>query len=316
MTDRRLRLWPARPPRRGLALLALAFTLSLVGRASGAGWVVVLFCTVGAVLALATVWPVVTLVRARVELLTSPRDATAGSPARFSVLVGRAGSGVRLRLVVGGKKGDWRAAIGTCHGDVVAVPPRRGVVTCVTAELEAAGPLGLVTWRRRVGLELAAPLEVGPAPAAVELGEVVGLAIDATDAAARGGAGHDTVRGVRAYATGDPIRIVHWPATARWGEMMVKEMEDPTALELVIVVDLRGQADRTEAAASLAAGLARAGLNAGLAVSLLTAERGGGRAGLVKGTVQAGRRLARAVADAPPAQPPHGAPRVVWVTAT
>jgi uncharacterized protein (DUF58 family) len=128
--------------------------------------------------------------------------------------------------------------------------------------------------------------------------------------------GHDTLRGVRAYAAGDPIRIVHWPATARWGEVMVKELEDPSAVELMIVVDLRGQPDRTEAAASVAAGLARAGLNAGLAVSLLTAERAGPRAGPVDNAAQAGRRLARAVADAPPAEPPTGAPRVVRVTAT
>jgi uncharacterized protein (DUF58 family) len=192
----------------------------------------------------------------------------------------------------------------------------RAVLDLVTAELDGAGPLGLVTWRRRVGLPLAAPLEVGPTPAAVKLGDFVGLGTGVSSAAARGAIGHDTVRGVRAYATGDPIRIVHWPATARWGEVMVKEMEDPTPVELVIVVDLRGQPDRTEAAASIAAGLARAGLNAGLAVSLLTAEAGGPRAGPVSSGVHAGRRLARAVADAQPAEPPQGAPRVVRVTAT
>ena len=128
--------------------------------------------------------------------------------------------------------------------------------------------------------------------------------------------GDDTVRGVRDYATGDPIRIVHWPATARWGELMVKELEDPTAPEIVISVDLRGQPDRTEAAASLAAGLARAGLQVGLAVSLLTAETGGPRAGPVSTPVQAGRRLARAVADGAPPEPPAGVAQVVRVTAT
>jgi uncharacterized protein (DUF58 family) len=315
MTRQRVRLWPARPPRRGLALLALAAALALVGRASGAGWVVVLLCAVAAVVVLATVWPVVTLIRARVELVGSPRDATAGLPATFEVLIRRAGSGVRVRLVLGGKRGGWRAAVGTCHGDVVAVPPARGIVTWVTAELDGAGPLGLVTWRRRVALHLAAPLEVGPAPAAVGLGEFVGLGIGASNAAARDTTGHDTVRGVRAYASGDPIRIIHWPATARWGELMVKEMEDPTARELVIVVDLRGQPDRTESAASIAAGLARAGLNAGLTVSLLTAEAAGPRSGPVSSGVHAGRRLARAVADAPPPEPRHGVSSVVRVTA-
>jgi uncharacterized protein (DUF58 family) len=315
MTGRRLRLWPSRVPRRGLGLLGLAATLALVGRASGAGWVVVLLCVVATVVVMATVWPVVTLARTRVELIRTPRDATAGSVTTFEVLVRGAGSGVRLRLVVGGTKGGWRAAIGTCQGAVVAVPSARGVVTLVTAELEGAGPLGLVSWRRRIGLPLPVPLEVGPAPAAVSLGDFVAVGIGASNTAARETAGHDTVRGVRDYATGDPIRIVHWPATARWGELMVKEMEDPTALELVIVVDLRGESDRTEAAASIAAGLARAGLNASLAVSLLTAEQGGPRAGRVSSGVQAGRRLARAVADTPPAEPGPGAASVVRVTA-
>ncbi len=306
---------PARLPRRGLSLLALDVALVLVSRASGAGWVVVVLCTLAALLVVASVWPAVTLVRTRAELLASPRDATAGSPATFSVLVRRAGPGVWLRLVIGGHRGGWVAAVGTCQGDVGATPPMRGIVTRLTAELEAAGPIGLVPWSRRVGLALAVPLEVGPVPAAVQLDEFAGLGTGAADGSDRGAMGHDTMRGVRAYATGDPIRIVHWPATARWGEVMVKEMEDPTAPELVIVVDLRGRPDRTEAAASLAAGLARAGLEVGLAVSLLTAEAGGPRAGAVSSPVQAGRRLARAVADAAPAEPAQGAPKVVRVTA-
>jgi uncharacterized protein (DUF58 family) len=315
MNPGRLRLWPARLPRRGLAVLALDGALTLVGRASGAGWVVVVLCGVAAVLVVGTVWPVVTLVRTRVELLASPRDATAGAPATFSLLVRRAGSGVRLRLVVGGCAGDWAAAFGTCQGDVIAAPPKRGVLTRVTAELEAADPVGLVSWRRRIGLALAVPLEVGPVPAAVLFDESVGAGTGAADGADRGAVGHDTVRGVRAYATGDPIRIVNWPATARWGEVMVKEMEDPTAPELLIVVDLRGQPERTEAAAGIAAGLARAALQVGVAVSLLTAEADGPRGGRVSSPVHAGRRLARAVADTPPPEPPQGARKVIRVTA-
>ncbi|HLY82484.1 MAG TPA: DUF58 domain-containing protein [Acidimicrobiales bacterium] len=312
---RRLRLWPARAPRRALALLALAGAFSLIARVSGAGWVVVLLCAVAGILVLATVWPVVTLVRTRVELAGSPRDSTAGSTATFSVVVRRAGSGVRLRLVVGRRGGAWVAAVGACQGEVIASPPQRRVVGRVTAELEAAGPLGLMSWRRRVVLSLAVPLEVGPAPAQVNLDDFVGLGTGAADAQARGTSGHDTIRGVRDYATGDPIRIVHWPATARWGEVMVKELEDPTAPKVVIVVDLRGRPDRSEAAASIAAGLAGAALQAGWSVALLTAEVGGPRAGDVDSPVHVGRRLAHAVTDAPPPEPPPGSPTVVRVDA-
>jgi uncharacterized protein (DUF58 family) len=318
MKPGRLPVCPARLPRRGLALLALLGALMLVSRASGAGWVVVLLCCVASVLVMATIWPVLTLVRIRVELIAGPRDATARSPATFSVLVRGAGSGVRLRIGVdaGGDAGAWVAAFATCQGDAVAVPSTRGIVTQVTAELEAADPIGLVSWRRRFELALVVPLEVGPAPTLVQLHEFIGAGSGAANGADRCAVGHDTVRGVRAYVAGDPIRIVHWPATARWGEVMVKEMEDPAAPELVIVVDLRGRPERTESAASLAAGLARAAMELGLAVSLHTAEADGPRSGLVTGPVQAGRRLARAVADACPSEPPDEAGRVFRVTAT
>jgi uncharacterized protein (DUF58 family) len=311
-----LQIRPAGLPRRGLALLALAGLFFLVARASGAGWVVVLLCALVAVVGLATVWPVVTLLRARVALVDSPRDATARSMVSFSVRVSRAGSGVRLRLVIDDQPGEWVAAVGICQGDVVATPPRRGIVTSATAELEGAGPLGLVTWLRRVALAFPAPMEVGPVPTPTPLEEAVGIGRGAVDTFSRDGPGHDSVRGVRPYAAGDPIRLVHWPATARWGEVMVKEMEDPDAPELVIAVDLRGEPDRTEAAASVAAGLAGSGLRAGLNVSLLTAERSGPRVGPVFNVVQVGRRLARAVADAPPAEPVSAGTRTVRVTAS
>ncbi|MCB1078087.1 MAG: DUF58 domain-containing protein, partial [Verrucomicrobiae bacterium] len=34
-------------------------------------------------------------------------------------------------------------------------------------------------------------------------------------------------RGVRAYRSGDPVKSVHWPATARMGELMVREWDPP-----------------------------------------------------------------------------------------
>jgi uncharacterized protein (DUF58 family) len=265
------------------------------------------------VVVLGAVWPVVTLLRARVAIAGNQRDATAGSIATFSVAVQRAGSGVRLRLVINDEPSGWVSAMGSSEGDMVATPPARGIVTSVSVEMEGAGPLGLVPWVRRFDLVLPVPMEVGPTPAPVTAEDIAGLRADAEQAVSMG-AGHDTIKGVRPYAFGDPIRIVHWPATARWGEVMVKEFEGPDAPEVVIVVDLRGDPDRSEAAASLAAGLARAGLRAGLAVSLLTAERSGPVAGGVTSPILAGRRLARAVTDgAPPA--PDPAATVVRVTA-
>ena len=315
MTRGRQQLRLGGSSRRALGLLALVSGFYLVGRASGAGWVVVLLCALAASVVVGTVWPLITLLRVHVEVVDSPSDATAGSAVRFSVRVSRAGPGVRLRLRGAGVQCEWMGAVGTCQGEMIVTPTRRGIVAQVEGELAGAGPLGLVTWSRRQVVALPRAMEVGPAPAAVSLDEAVGIGPRAAEAILPGGTGHETMRGLRPYAVGDPVRIVHWPATARWGEVIVKELEDPAARELVIVVDLQGEPDRAEAAASLAAGLAGAGLRSGLPVSLLTAERSGPRAGSVVSAVQVGRRLARAVATAPPPEPVGTRATVIRVAA-
>jgi uncharacterized protein (DUF58 family) len=308
-----LRLGPS--SRRAFGLLALVAAFYFVGRASGAGWVVVLMCALAATVVLGAVWPLITLCRVRVEVVDSPSDATAGSTVTVTVRVSRAGSGVRLRWRDGYMTSAWVAAVGTCRGDVMVTPCRRGVMIHTTAQVECAGPLGLAAWSRRVISALPRPMEVGPAPAPVTLQDVAGIGPSPAEALLSGSAGEDTLRGVRAYAAGDPLRIVHWPATARWGEVMVKELEELATQELVVVVDLRGEPERTEEAASYAAGLAGAGLRAGLPVSLLTAEEGGSRVGRVTSVVHVGRRLARAVATAPPPEPAGAGGTVIRVAA-
>jgi uncharacterized protein (DUF58 family) len=303
-------LRPAGFPGRAVTLVGLVVAFFFVARATGAGWVVVLLCAQAALVVIGAVWPAVTVGRVRVELLNSPRDATAASLVTFGLAVSRAGGGVRIRLNVGGNTSGWLAAAGTCRGDAAVAPPHRGIVTTVTAELNGAGPLGLMPWSRRIVLSLKRPLEVGPVPASVGVDELAGLAAGADNGRSQGSPGHDSFKGIKVYAPGDPIRIVHWQATARWGELMVKEMEDPAAAELDIVVDLRGEPDRTEQAASLAAGLAGAALASGVAVRLLTAEATGPQVGAVRTPVEVGRRLARAVANAD-AAPPSPSPSAV-----
>jgi uncharacterized protein (DUF58 family) len=273
-------------------------------------------CALAATVVLGTVWPLVTLSRVGIGVVDSPGDATAGSTATVTLKVTGAGSGVRVRWRDAHVTSAWVAAVGTCQGQVMVTPHRRGVVTVMTAQVECAGPLGLAAWSRRVASVLPRAMEVGPSPAAVKLEDAEGIGPWPAEALLSGSTGDDTLRGVRPYAAGDPLRIVHWPATARWGEVMVKELEDLLTQELVVVVDLRGDPERTEEAASYAAGLADAGLRAGLPVSLLTAEEGGPRAGHVMGVVHVGRRLARAVATAPPPEPAGASGTVIRVAAT
>ena len=113
--------------------------------------------------------------------------------------------------------------------------------------------------------------------------------------------GGDTVRAERPYAAGDPARLVHWPTSARRGEIVVREYEPPPALGVAIVVDLRGP--MPEAAASLAAGVGGATLAAGGVVWCGTFEAGEPVGELVTDARDLGRRLARA-SDGPPAEAP------------
>ena len=284
--------------RRAAVLLALALAFFLIGRTTGSGWVVVLLCGLLATLASAVALPALALARVEVSAL-APRDATASQAITLELTVHRGGG---LRVRVADPPGEWLRVDGPGGGEVLVVPARRGVFDAVDVDTTSAAPLGLVRWRRRLRVRLPAPLEVGPRPFDVRL-PLAAAALTGAEDGPWSRLGEEGVRSVREYMPGDPARLVHWPSTARWGELMVKELETSDAPHLAIVVDLSGEEGAGEEAASRAAGLARAALRAGLAVTMLTAEPAGPAAGAVTGAAEAGRRLARAVAG-PPAEGP------------
>lgn len=65
--------------------------------------------------------------------------------------------------------------------------------------------------------------------------------------------------GVRPYAAGDPIRRLHWRATARLGQPVVKRFDPARERNVAIVLDLetRSEPDRLEELCIVAASLAR-----------------------------------------------------------
>ena len=294
-------LRPPVPARPTWSLLGVWLAIAAVARTTGAGWLVVVLVAVGAVVVVAAALPALGLGRVQVHA-AGPRDATAGRPVTLHVELRGTASAMKLRPLH--PPGQWMRVEPPVTGTVVVVPARRGVVERVVLDVRSAAPLGLVWWRRRLEVALERAVEVGPRPADVSLPPRLG---------GQGG-GHqerwasateaDVVRSTREYRPGDPSRLVHWPATARTGAVVVKELEAPAGAVLAIVVDLRGPDEQAvEAAASRAAGLARAALGAGVAVILLTAEAGGARVGPVATPTDAGRRLARAVAGGPPEGP-------------
>lgn len=92
------------------------------------------------------------------------------------------------------------------------------------------------------------------------------------------------VRGIRAYQVGDPVRDIHWPATARMGQAQVRQFDHTTQMKLMVILNgqrteeqwgaklMEYEEDEIEYGISLAATLCiwalRNGLMAGFAANL------------------------------------------------
>ena len=305
----------ARPTRPAWVLVLIGGALYAVSRTTGSGWLVVLLAGLLATLIAGMVLPILTLRGVTVEL-RPPTDGTAGQPLRVELTVRGHGRDVRVRAPLVGLAEVVTDAPAT--GVVAAVPPSRGVVEVVSLHVAAAGPRGLAVARRSLRVTLSRPLEIGPRPIPVDLSlpPLAGEAEEDETGCRGDGNAPELVRGARSYVVGDPLRLVHWPATARAGSLMVRELESPGHAPLTIAVDLRGPHDQAEAAAGRAAGLALAALRAGVPVTLATAEADGPVLAPVADPVSVGRRLARAVAGPPPTPAPGRGATVVRVAAS
>jgi uncharacterized protein (DUF58 family) len=308
-------LRPANLSRPALSLAAVAFALFGVARTTGSGWLIVILTGIATVVALAALLPPFGLRKVRIAV-EAPREGTVGRTAELTLDVTSGGSGGGsaarpVKLLPLGFEGPWTGVVTPARGRLPLIPLRRGVYTSMRLEVRSAAPLGLVWWRRRVEVELDRPFEVGPMPLAMRLDPPRGSEDSGTDDGRVASSLADAVKTVREYVAGDPIKLIHWPATARAGELMVKELEAPVAPVLCIAVDLRhGDDDAVEAAASRAAGLALAAITAGVPVTLLTAEAAGPRSGPVSSAGDVNRRLARAIPGGLPA-PPRGTEPIV-----
>ncbi len=87
--------------------------------------------------------------------------------------------------------------------------------------------------------------------------------------------GHDEFVSVREYKQGDSPRHIHWPISAKKGELIVREYQDILSSSLIIVLDLNkdfniGSSKETtlEYAITIASSLAIYGLDKGYSVSI------------------------------------------------
>ncbi len=133
-------------------------------------------------------------------------------------------------------------ATGTHDTYVTCTPARRGLYRWDRIELRSAQPLGLF-WCRRSHLS---PVQAWVYPQQLRLTNCPILdqlsdprSIEPATAMLRPQLSTTgSTRSLRAYRTGDPLRLVHWRSSARYGELQVRELEDyRTTKKIVIALD-------------------------------------------------------------------------------
>ena len=294
---------PILVPKAAVILELVGLALFIVARTTGAGWDIVLLCGVIAVVITGSLLPALVLSRVTVTA-TAPADATVGRPLPIE-LDGARRTHVKVQVLT--FDSDWvriDAPTTRAPGGHPAPAGRARPAAGRGGHRGAAraGPLAAAD----PGARCRRPVDVAPRREPTRCPIVVGDTQMPSELAHLATGGTELTRGVREYLDGDPIRSVHWPATARTGVVMVREYEGPRRPLVILVVDLRGP--DPELVASRAAGMADDALRAGARVELATAEVDGPRLGVVPTPLHVGRRLARAVVGAPAQGPfPAGA---------
>lgn len=156
---------------------------------------------------------------------------------------------------------------------VITVPPMyRGLIHLLLVDVAATGALGLWRSARRYRIDFDEPIPVVPRP---ELGTVrrpapLSTSFGQTERAPRG---EDLFRGVRPYVRGDERRRIHWKATARHGELMVREDDGTGIVVLQITVDPGPPGPAADAVIARASRLAQLAAADGWLVDLVTTDQ-------------------------------------------
>jgi uncharacterized protein (DUF58 family) len=287
----------------GMTLLLVVAGAQVWGR-SGSAWLWLLVIGLVAILVLDGVASFVALRRVDLVAAAGP-DAQVGRRDPIRVTVNRPVGRCLIRAT-SLADAPWVRVDAPETGALEVVPDRRGVFSAAEFEVVVRAPLGLVAVARRVLVTLPAPVWVAPAPDDTVARPAVHQVLDPERPGARA---DDLPRGVREYVPGDPRRQVHWPATARLGQLMVRDLAAATSAEVEFVVDLgraAGPAAEYYASAAMAVGLDL--MRHGYRVTLATRE------GVeVRGPVVDETALGRRLAAAEPGDPVLGSARAVRV---
>lgn len=288
------RAWTVRPTAAGLgAVVVTALVVATSSSAQDPVLAGIVWVSLAVITAIGWVWPVLAAAGLRAEIVDSPTDGRVGRPATARLRITSRLPLPSVDVTLGG--GEVERVAPRPDPEPATVPTtRRGVVRAIEAEVTVDGPLGLVRTHRRLRLDLPRPLHIGPDPAEVSWRREAGIDRHEDQIGAGAGAGSDVVRSVRPYRSGDPAHLVHWPSSARAGELIVRELEPPQREALVVVVHLVERSEAAEQAVSRAAGIVLDALRDGVAVVLCTSDGARPIVAEVTSPLHLNRRLAAA----------------------
>lgn len=204
-----------------------------------------------AALAVGAAWPWISLFGLVGELSFAASRAREGVPTTARLIVRNRAFWDAWGLSVCGAEGMWTPGLAlaasrrTTEAAWPVVFDRRGVHPEAAPRLSCGFPFGLVKASRPLRatgrvVVWPATFPVGAIPEAAGSRESDGLAF-----APRAGTMGDLI-GVRPYRRGDSIRRVHWPQSARYGTLIVCELESRATPEVQVVIDVHPDAHAGE----------------------------------------------------------------------
>ena len=271
-----------------------------LGALTPVGWAVIVAMLAGTVAALAFGWleGFIVAVMGLVALVVAGASVASPSPLSVSLRMkndrivagqvavgrvrvvnesGRRSGSTLVEVTIGRGSGEFLvppiSGNGTWNESFSVMTKRRGVINVGPARTVRMDGLGLL---RRVR-SWDDPILVHVHPPTVRFSfDATGMQMDVEGVASEKLTSSDvSFHALRDYEPGDDRRAVHWPSTARFGRLIVRQFEETHRSHHMVLLDTRVDAwDRRsfETAVSVAASLALAGSGEARTVSMHTAD--------------------------------------------
>lgn len=267
----------------GAASLVVGLAVVAAGRLFGLPELFVIGGGVLIILVMAVLYVAVRRLQVEVSRRLSPPRVHAGNPCRVDLLLRNRSKlrspVLRLRDDVSGTQGVELLVAPMRHNAgtqaVYRLPTdRRGLVQVGPLRLTVSDPFGLArlttTGDREVSLVVYPQIDT-VAPVQRSSGSDIERQLIQQHHVAPSG---DEFYALREYAMGDDLRRVHWPSSARYDELMVRQDEIPWHGRVTVLLDNRplGGGEGFEAMVSAAASVAAASLSRGDHVRVLATD--------------------------------------------